>query len=290
MTLIVNQNSTTYSNENFNEIKHDPINILPDELVLEVFSRLTLATLGIICSISKEWERLASDPILLKKTIYREVAFGNDKWAQYFGKDAVKDEDNKDEWSSLPWKDFIEDCKKFKSLFPEKQAKDILMLVRLPKTLNGQLTLKSFGKLTKKYFPDIEEDTSLLIRSKIISKLGEISIDRSRWVMMTKDLLPGTRNKSYHEQQKMIAELAKKSLINYEVPETLESVVCILSQYLDSKTYLLSHNPFTLTRCQENIEGNQIIVGSFSSIGLCVHYRYSYNDCNDIGIAALRGF
>ncbi len=292
MTLTINQNSTTYSNENFNEIKYDPINILPDELVLEVFSRLTLATLGAICSISKEWERLASDPILLKKTIYREIAFGNAKWAQCFGKDAIKEEDNKEEWSSLPWKDFIEDCKKFKSLFPEKQAKDTLMLIRLPKTLNGQLTLKSFGKLAKKYFPHLKEGTCFMILPHILDKLGDLSIDKSRWVLMTKDVLPGTRNKSYHKQKKIIAELARKALINYEVPGTLESVICILSQYLDSKTCLFNKNPYTttITRCKEKLAGDQIIVGSFNQWALPIHFRCDYNDCNSIGVAALREF
>jgi hypothetical protein len=33
----------------------DPIRLLPEELVLEVFSCLNLATLGALCLVSKEW-------------------------------------------------------------------------------------------------------------------------------------------------------------------------------------------------------------------------------------------
>ncbi len=283
MTVITNQNQfNNLINESFNEMKHDPANILPDELVLEVFSRLTLATLGAICSISKEWERLASDPILLKKTIYREIAFGNAKWAQYFGKDAIKDEDNKDEWSSLPWKDFIEDCKKFKSLFPEKQAKDTLMLVRLPKTLNGELTLKNLGELIKKHFP--KSDTNLSIPSIIVDKLKDKSIDKSRWVLMTTDVLPESRKKDYNEQQRIVAEL-----VNYEVPEILTSATCILSQYIHSQIRLFSDNPLTYTRCKEKVEDDQTIVGSFEAPGLQIDYID--NEATDaIGIAALQKF
>ena len=288
MYLVVSQSvGSSYSCENVNETKQDPIEIFPDELVLKVFSHLNLATLGTICCVSKQWKRLANDPILWKTAIYREIAFGNDKWAQCFGADVVKDEDNREEFSSLPLNDFIADCKKFKSIFPERNAKDSLMLVRLPKTLNGGLTLKSLGELAKKYFS--ASDTGYrFILAAIIQEQGDKSIDKSQWVLMTKDVLPGSRNKSYGEQQKIVADLAEKSLISYEVPEILESATCILSQYFGSNIRLFSDSPWTYTRCQENIQGYQVVVGGFAPAGLCVSsYNYDYDY---IGVAALRKF
>ncbi len=122
MSLMVENNiCNNFVSEEFNKIKQHPIHSLPDELVLEVFSHLNLATLGTICCVSKEWKRLASEPILWKIAIYREIAFGNDKWAQCFGKDIVKDEDSKEEFSSLPL-DIVEDYKRFQSAFPEKKC------------------------------------------------------------------------------------------------------------------------------------------------------------------------
>jgi len=290
MSLVVNQSvGNSYSSENFNETKQDPIEILPDELVLEVFSHLNLATLGTICCVSKAWKRLANEPILWKIAIYREIAFGNDKWAQCFGTDVVKDEDNREEFSSLPSDDFIADCKKFKSIFPERNAKDSLMLVRLPKTLNGGLTLKSLGELAKKYFSDSDSGYRF-IWATIVQELGDKSIDKSHWVLMTKDVLPGSRAKSYGEQQKIVADLAEKSLISYEVPETLESAVCILSQYFGSNIRLFSDNPWTYTRCKDKVQGYQTVVGGFAPAGLGVrshHYRYDYDN---FGVAALRKF
>jgi len=288
MSLLVNQSvGNSYSCEDFNETKQDPIEILPDELVLKVFSHLNLATLGTICCVSKQWKQLANDPILWKIVIYREIAFGNDKWAQCFGTDVVKGEDNREEFSSLPSDDFIADCKKFKNIFPEKNAKDSLMLVRLPKALNGGLTLKSLGELAKKYFSESDSGYRF-IWSDIVQELGDKSIDKSRWVLMTTDVLPGSRNKSYAEQQKMVADLAEKSPISYEVPETLESAACILSQYFGSKTRLFSDNPWTYTRCKEKVRDYQTVVGGFAPAGLGVDddtYAYVH-----IGVAALRKF
>jgi F-box-like len=290
MSLVVNQSvGNSYSCENFNETIQGPIKILPDELVLEVFSHLSLATLGTICCVNKAWKRLANEPILWKIAIYREIAFGNDKWAQCFGTDVVKDEDNREEFSSLPSDDFIADCKKFKSIFPERNAKDSLMLVRLPKTLNGGLTLKSLGELAKKYFSDSDSGYRF-IWAAIVQELGDKSIDKSHWVLMTKDVLPGSRAKSYGEQQKIVADLAEKSLISYEVPDTLESAVCILSQYFGSNIRLFSDNPRTYTRCKNKVQGYQTIVGGFAPAGLDIRsYDFAY-DYDNIGVAALRKF
>jgi len=288
MSLIVSQNVGNSSiGEDFNETRRNPTSFFSDELVLEIFSHLNLATLGTICCVSKQWKQLANDPILRKSAIYREIAFGNDKWAQCFGKDVVKDEDNREEFSSLPWNDFIEDCKKFKSIFPKKNARDTLMLVRLPKTLNGQLTLKSLGELAKKYFSDSGAGYRI-IWPGIVDELGDKSIDKSRWVLMTKDVLPGSRNESYANPQKSVDELAEKSLISYEVPETLESAACILSQYFGSNTRLFSDNPWTYTRCKEEVKGRQIVVGGFAPSGLVVNISLYDTDC--FGVAAMRKF
>ncbi|MBA3815733.1 MAG: hypothetical protein H0X29_04275 [Parachlamydiaceae bacterium] len=105
---------------------------------------------------------------------------------------------------------------------------------------------------------------------------------------MTKDILPGSRNKSYAEQQTIVASLGNKSL-GYEVPKTLEAATCILAQFFyNSKTRLFNDKPWTYTRCKENVQGYQMVVGGFASAGLDVNsdmYDYEY-----FGVAALRKF
>src|ERR1700722_14318452 len=261
----INQNQHSVNQGFVENINQRPLNLLPKELILEIFSRLNLATHGKSRLVSKGWDQFLGESTRWKMAIYKEIAFGNEEWAKCFGKDVVKDEeDDKKEFLSL-FPAIIEDYRRFKSVFPEKSLKDSLMLVRLPKTINGRLTLKSLGELAKKYFPDSDTGYRFIL-SPIVNELGDKSIDKSHWVLMTKDVLPGSRNKSYAEQKDIIANLAQKALIGYEVPEILEAAVCILAQYFDSNKLLFSYSPCTYTRCKENVNvpGCQTIVGNFT--------------------------
>ena len=263
---------------------------LPNEIVLNVFSFLNLDTLGRICSVSTKWKQLASDEKLWKKREVYENAITNKKWAQWFGEEVVAGEDFNEEWESLPWNiSWILQSRC--PIFPGKKIKETHRLVRLPKTLNGGLTLKTLGELAKKYFPNNPKGY-IDIWPSIIDELGDKSIEKSCWVMIPEDVLPKSRCKSYAEQQKMVNELAEKSLISYEVPETLESAACILSQYFDSNIRLFSDNPWTYTRCKDKVKDFQINVGGLASAvasdGLSVFLSH-YNDDN-IGVAVLRKF
>src|SRR3984957_19121861 len=134
-------------------IKTD-INVLPNELILEIFSLLNVVTLEKSCEVSKTWKELANDPIVCKKLVYREIAFSNENWVLCFGKDIVKDEDKKEEFSSLPG-NILEILKSPCPIFSGKKVIDTHMLVRIPKTINSQLlTLNSLGQLAKRYFPN----------------------------------------------------------------------------------------------------------------------------------------
>jgi hypothetical protein len=106
---------------------------------------------------------------------------------------------------------------------------------------------------------------------------------------MTKDVLPGSRNKSYAEQQKIVAGLAEKSLIGYEVPGTLKFAVCILSHYFGSNIRLFNDNPWTYTRCKENFQGCPTIVGGFAPDGLRVNCNI-FDDDGGFAVAAMRTF
>ncbi|CDR33610.1 F-box protein [Criblamydia sequanensis] len=263
----------------------DPVSFLPDELVMAIFSCLNLSSLGTIGAISKSWKLLAEDPALWKNAIYREIAFTNDIWAKVFGEEVVKDEDRKEEYSSFPWKDFISDCRKFKSLFPEKNAKEFLMIVRLPKTLNGQLNLKNLGELSKKCFKDSETGYNF-IWPTAMEEFGEKSIDKSVWVIMTKDVLPGSRSKSYIEQQEMVRELAEKTLTGYGISNILKYSACILSQYFFDPNYRsFSSKPWTFTRSTDQLKGNQIVAGGVSANGLTISFS---QDDKHTGVAILR--
>ncbi|CUI18162.1 F-box domain-containing protein (plasmid) [Candidatus Protochlamydia naegleriophila] len=292
MSLIVDQIiGYSYSCQNVNKTKKDFINILPDHIFSEIFSHLNIATLGVICCVSKKWKQLVSEPIVWKMAIYREIAFGNDKWAKYFGEDVVKDEDNREELFSLPADDFITDCKKFKAIFPETNVKDTLMLVRLPKTLNGGLTLKSLGLLARtKRFVRVTDTGYRFFYGAQRDDYKYRSIDKSQWVLMTKNIIPESVNKSYVEQQKVVADLAQKSLINYEVPGTLEAVTCIYSELFKSNTRLFHCNTKIYMRCNDIDETyrEQEVIGGFGIDGIRI--TKASNDHPRLGVAAMRKF
>ena len=282
--------------------KIDPISVLPEELVLNVLSCLNLCQLGTVCLVSKQWKQLSSEPILWKNAVYQDIAFSSPKWARCFGEDIVKEEDRQEEFSSLPM-NIAEILKSPGPAFPGKRVIDTHMLVRLPKTLNGELSLNSLGNLTKLYFPENSQGY-LEADPIILEELGDRPINKSYWVLMTKGILPGSKNKYYDEQQKIVA-----NLLGYEIPETLECTACILSQYFDSRVRLFSGYNLqdiindeglihcsdifdyeqTYTRCKDVVHDYlQVVVGRFSPSGLILQNDYYHSQF--MGIAALRRF
>lgn len=236
----------------YQELIH-PIDILTPEIILEIFAYLNLQTLATCTLVRKEWKQLASTLSLWKSAIYTELAFGNNQWAKHFGEDVVKNEDMHEEFASLPL-DIVEDYKRFQKVFPKENARNSLMLVRIPKTLNGGLTLKSLGQMIQSRLPKSTMGYRT-INTNIFNKFGNISIKKSRWVIMT-NVLPESRGIDYLKQIDRVAELAKKALVNCKVPKLLEASVCIFAQYFSSNKSLFSNKPWTYTRCREGYFSN----------------------------------
>jgi hypothetical protein len=104
-----------------------------------------------------------------------------------------------------------------------------------------------------------------------------------RWAVMTNDVLPGSRNQTYDTQKKLVA-----SLKGYEVPKVLDAATAILYANQYSKKRFFSDNPWTFTRCMENIQGYQLVVGGF--IPGCLYFNYNNFDDDSIGVGGLRKF
>jgi len=260
------------------EIKLDPIEQLPHDMILEIFSHLNDTDRAKCSQASKKWYYLANHPNLLK-VIPPAIAFGKEKWKIYFG-DIGKE-------PSLPAN--IRDILKSPCpIWKGKKIRDTHMLVFIPQTVNGKpLTKKSLGEFAKKYFPSTEKGY-MYIWPELIDEKNDKSIDKSYWALMTKDVIPGSRNESYVKQQIIVSDLAKKALITYEVPESLEAAVSILSKYVSSRIRLFSANPWTYTRCQDKVQGYQVVVGGFAPSGLDVGGN-DYDNAH-IGVAVLRKF
>jgi len=127
-------------------------------------------------------------PILPKVSQVPALAFGKAKWNTYFG----------DIGQEPPLPANIDQILLSRCPFwPDKKVQDTHLLVLIPKTVNGQLlTLANLaqwiqrpkqGNATKfsHWYPGGNEN---------------LSVASSYWALMTKDVLEGTRNKSYQDQ------------------------------------------------------------------------------------------
>jgi hypothetical protein len=110
--------------------------------------------------------------------------------------------------------------------------------------------------------------------------LGE---ERFSYAVMTLNVLPDTRSKSYADQEKIARDLG------YEVPGVLDAATAILwaNQFLGRRYF--TDNPWTYTRCKEVVQNYNLVVGGFAPGGLGVDDDCCYDD-GDIGVAGLRKF
>lgn len=198
-----------------------------------------------------------------------DIAFGKEQWAKYLG----------DIGSEPPLPSNIQTILQSPCPFwPDKKIKDTHLLVLVPQTVNGKpLTLKNLGELVK----SLKSGSSM---TYTYFNPGGYNANTpakpSHWVLMTKDVIPGSRGKSYANQQKLVNQTP-----SYQVPTILEAATCIFMEYARSGNRVYSDNLCTYTRCQERYnEKWQLIVGGFSDDGIDVDF---YQDRDTVGVGGL---
>lgn len=173
----------------------------------------------------------------------------------------------------------------------DKKIWETHMLVLIPDLVNGQpFTLNRLGELIKRkgcFFSKLNKEVGYdYMGPSVVAEHGNKPAGSPRFVLMTRDVLPESRHKSYIEQVVMVEALSKVSGATYEVPKALQAATCIYMNYLISGIRLYGDSPWTYTRSQDESEGHSVIVGGFVSKGLRVVNHVGDNRCN--GIAALR--
>ena len=212
-----------------------------------------------------------------KQTIYPKEAFGPKEWETHFGEVGKA--------PPLP-KDIEQILNSPCSYFNGKKVRETHLLTLIPKTVNGQpLTLNSLGELIKS--PKKGHSTKYSDYYEITQKeIGGQSVPSSYWALITKDVLPNSRSKTYAEQQALIKG-------PYAVPGALEIATGILMHHAQTGERLYSDSPDTYTRCQEKLSnGYRVVVGSFGSSGLSVSIYLNDVDrrLNGCGLGGLRKF
>lgn len=206
------------------------------------------------------------------------IGFGVTKWATYFG----------DVGAEPPLPPTIHQILSSPCpIWPDKTVQETHLLVLIPQTINGNpLNLKTIGELIK----TPKQGHATQYRTFQLGEYLDPPAGASHWVLMTRDVIPGSRHKRYHEQQLLVRQLPPQPFASYQVPNVLDAVVCVLMEYVQSGKRLLGNAPWVYTRCQEKFNNNdwQLIVGGFSEEGLGI--------CNlgagpaSRGMAAVRKF
>ena len=213
-------------------------------------------------------------------------SFGAEEWSQYFGEVGVA--------PPLPV-NIVDTLNSACPFWPDRQVKDTHLLVLIPATVNGKpFSLNLLRELIQHPRVGGHSIKYHTYDSDLQEQFGDRSPVRSYWVLMTRDVLEGSRDETYASQKDLVAVHAERTGIPYEPPGALEAATVILSHYMRSGAHLYANNPWTYTRCQELVVDEDedvypVVIGGFSSKRLCVFYDFglSYSHC---GVASLRKF
>ena len=202
------------------------------------------------------------------------IAFGATAWSTYFG----------DVGTEPPLPPNIHDILNASCLYwPDKKVSETHMLVLIPEKVNGHpLTLKTLGELVKTpkkgnvgkydyYYPHTYGDTPA---------------PASHWILMTRDVIPGSRSKSFTAQKALLKE-------GDTIPKLLDATAAIFMQNASGGKHGYVRDPLTYTRCEEPYNEWQMAVGGLAPLlapggGLSV--RSNHGDGGIVGVAAARKF
>jgi len=230
--------------------------------------------------VCRRWAKLMKEmqETIIKIIVDNLMKEAKDKWENHFG--------NIDPVPEMP-NNIVQILRSPCPFWPDKRVYETHLLTLVPKTVNGTpLTLKYMGQLIqnpkKGSKTQFDKDTDFYNHEKT-------AVDKPHWILMTKDVIPNSRNKSFQDQLKLVKEYNKMS---YELVHLIDAVVAILLEHVSKGTRLYPVE--TLTLCQEREQdkgdyGQIMHVGGFSRHGLRVSHYFG-NALEYFGIGVSRKF
>jgi hypothetical protein len=231
------------------------------------------------------------------RTLQSSAVFGAQEWSQYFGE--VGEE------PSLP-ADIDEILASPCPFWSGRVVKETHLLVLIPSTVDGKaFTLDLLEKLIQNPRGDGHRTQYFLYDDEVQRSSRDSYPSSSYWILLTHDVLPGSRGEPYEVQQALVAAQASRvRYAPYEVPNVLEAATAILSHYVRSGHRLYERKYVgaeigdemisTSTRCTALLEDvaecqSPIAVGRFGSRGLVFLCGFD-DDAEEFGISCLRKF
>ena len=212
----------------------------------------------------------------LKELERPKIAFGKAEWAKYFGDVGAE--------PPLP-KEIDKILKSECPYWSGKRVEETHLLVLIPKTVNGQkYSLNLLQDLAKRPQGGGHALKTFRYYSTVGKEMGNNGIQGSYWSLITKDVLPNSRVKSFEEQKPLLKG-------PHEVPEALELATGILMHHVKTGERLYPDKPDTYSCCQETlIDGERVVVGSFESSGLFIGGYFDYGRNDGCGLGGVRKF
>ena len=210
------------------------------------------------------------------------IAFGKADWEKYFG--PIGEE------PPLP-PDIDKILQGPCPIWPDKRVQDTHLLTLIPTTVNGRpLSLDSLSELIERPQGGGHATKYRFYNNDVKKELGSQSPPKATWALMTKDVIPGSRRKSYEDQKELVRSLSSRIGLPYELPRALEAAVSILMHHIKRGERLYTDSPKTYTRCQESVEGRwPVSIGVFAAGGLLVD-RFGIVSAASRGVGVLRKF
>jgi hypothetical protein len=178
------------------------------------------------------------------------MAFGAAEWERYFGYTIAE--------PPLP-PNIEEILKRPCRIWKDKTVQETHLLTLVPAEVDGQpFNLKLLQQLVENPL----EGNGTGLHSPIHSQDFADPISTTRWVLMTKEIIPESNissPESYPAQQKIV-----RNYPGYQVPKVLDVATSILMEYVRNNTPLYNEKTYTL--CQDHPFHNdwKVIVGGFS--------------------------
>ncbi|MCH9626725.1 MAG: hypothetical protein S4CHLAM2_03530 [Chlamydiales bacterium] len=213
-------------------------------------------------------------------------AFGSKDWKNHFGLEV----DNLPPPPCL--KSILQETCPF---FPNKKVEDTHVLVFIPNKINDcPMSLNALIRFANESDNQKLADCVKELPPDIKNEIGDIPISSSGWVLMTRSVIPDSKNKTYDAQRALFSAHQADCRVDYSLPSCLESFICVLATFLKfgDRLFFETSNTFPYTRCAETMQGKfPVCVGPFTNKGLSVFkdkYDSDYYDFTLSGVVGIR--
>ncbi len=247
---------------------------------------LDLPTFKAFSLLSKEWNQVATSPLMLKKLIYSHKTFNPGDWQKFYPSIKIDPQTAGCAWHKFPLyigKLFNSDC----PIIPNRKFYETHFPIWIPSGLN----LIQFVEVLKINLPVTHHATSSIwtkdygynIFNDVIKNCSKNKTLVSRWVFLLKEVIPSSEGKNYVDQKEILHRLNFNKFTTYVFPSVLESVVSVASHFFKFNKYILEDCP---TRCIDAVQPKVFVGSKEKSIVYAVGGINGFLEL--IGVAPLR--